>query len=74
MFSGGGNNFVGKSDMLPLLRDYNGQTAFIDCINLPRFESKIASIVLAYQRFIWLCEDLVSDAKIVTYTYYIARP
>ncbi|EAQ96685.1 hypothetical protein [Congregibacter litoralis] len=74
MFSGGGNDIVGKNDMLPLLEEYTGQTDFKDCINMPRFEAKIEAIVLAYQRLIWLCEDVMPNAKIVTHTYDIAKP
>lgn len=74
LFSGGGNDIVGKHDMLPLLNLHENGYSFLDCINLPRFERKIAAIKLAYQRLISLCEDLVPNAKIVTHTYDIAQP
>ena len=38
LFSGGGNDIVGKDDMLPLLNEYSGNMSFLDCINLSRFE------------------------------------
>lgn len=74
MFSGGGNDIVGKNDMLPLLNEYEDGFSYLDCINLPRLEQKIAAILLAYKRLIALCEDIVPDAKIVSHTYDIVKP
>lgn len=74
LFSGGGNDIVGKDDMLPLLNEYSGSINFLDCINLSRLEQKLEAIMLAYRRLISLCEDLVPEAKIVTHTYDIAKP
>ena len=74
LFSGGGNDIVGKDDMLPLLNTYNPGDSYMDCIHLARFGLKIDSIVLAYKRLIALCEEVVPDAKIVTHTYDIAKP
>lgn len=74
MFSGGGNDIVGKNDMLPLLNDYVDGYGYLDCINLPRLQQKLEAIVLAYRRVIALCEDIVPNAKIVTHTYDIAKP
>jgi len=74
MFSGGGNDIVGKNDMLPLLNEYEEGFSFLNCINQPRLEQKIEAIILAYKRLISLCEDIVPHAKIVTHTYDIAEP
>lgn len=74
LFSGGGNDIVGKNDMLPLLREYTGSNDFMDCIHLSRFEEKLQAIVLAYRRLSALCEDIVPEAKVVTHTYDIAKP
>jgi hypothetical protein len=74
MFSGGGNDIVGKNDMLPLLNEYEEGFGFLGCINLPRFEQRLEAIVLAYKRLISLCEDIVPHAKIITHTYDIAKP
>ena len=74
LFSGGGNDIVGKNDMLPLLNEYSGGMSFLDCINLPRFEEKMQAIILSYRRLISLCEDIIPEAKIITHTYDIAKP
>lgn len=74
LFSGGGNDIVGKDDMLPLLKEYNGEEDFIDCLHLDRFENKLEAIILSYRRLLALCEDLIPEAKVVTHTYDIAKP
>lgn len=74
LFSGGGNDIVGKNDMFPLLNEYSSNMSYLDCINLSRLEQKLETIVLSYRRLISLCEDIVPEAKIVTHTYDIAKP
>lgn len=74
LFSGGGNDIVGKNDMLPLLHDYENGMSAHECIDKERFQRKLESIMLAYHRLIDLCADIVPDAKIVTHTYDIPKP
>jgi len=74
LFSGGGNDIVGKNDMLPLLNDYRDNMDYKDCINLTRFERKLDEIELAYRKLVGLCADIVPQAKIITHTYDIAKP
>ena len=74
LFSGGGNDIVGKNDMLPLLREYQAGMTAGACIDLDRFERKLEAILLAYHRLIDLCKDIVPDAKIVCHTYDIPKP
>jgi hypothetical protein len=74
LFSGGGNDIVGKNDMLPLLNKYNSNMGFLDCINIPRFEQRLGAIILSFKKLIDLCEDIIPNAKIVTHTYDIAEP
>jgi hypothetical protein len=74
LFSGGGNDIVGKNDMLPLLNDFEEGMSSLECINIERFENKLSSIILAYRRLIAMCEDMVPSAKIVSHTYDIAKP
>jgi len=74
MFSGGGNDIVGKNDMLPLLNEYEEGFSFLDCINLTRFNQKLEAIMLSYRRIISLCDDIVPQAKIITHTYDIPKP
>ena len=74
LFSGGGNDIVGRNDMLPLLHEYQEGMSALDCINTERFERKLESIMLAYHRLIDLCKDMVPAAKIITHTYDIPKP
>jgi len=74
LFSGGGNDIVGRNDMLPLLREYQAGMTAGECIDLDRFERKLEAILLAYHRLIDLCKDIVPDAKIVCHTYDIPKP
>lgn len=74
MFSGGGNDIVGKDDILPLLKEYQEGYDHLDCIHQERFEQKLDAITLSYRRLIDLCEDLIPTAKIITHTYDIAKP
>lgn len=74
MFSGGGNDIVGKNDMLPLLNHYESGFTALDCINLPRFKERQSAIILAYRKLIAMCGDIVPDLKIVTHTYDIPQP
>ena len=74
LFSGGGNDIVGKHDMLPLLREYQAGMTARECIDLDRFERKMDAILLAYHRLIDLCKDIVPEAKIVSHTYDIPKP
>jgi hypothetical protein len=74
LFSGGGNDIVGKNDMLPLLNEYTQGMSALDCINIERFEHKLTAIELSYRRLIDLCKDVIPNAKIVTHTYDIVKP
>ena len=74
MFSAGGNDIVGKNDMLPLLNQYQEGFSELDCVHQERFSQKLDSIILSYRRLIALCEDIVPSAKIITHTYDIAKP
>jgi len=74
LFSGGGNDIVGKTNLPPLLNQYQEGFTYKDCINTTRFEQKLDSVILAYRRLLDLCEDTIPNAKIVTHTYDIARP
>ena len=74
LFSGGGNDIVGKNDMPPLLNEYEQGMSALDCINIERFQHKLTAIELSYRRLIDLCKDLIPNAKIITHTYDIAKP
>jgi hypothetical protein len=74
LFSGGGNDIVGKHDMLPLLKEYSPGMTALDCIDQHRFERKIDAIMLAYHRLVDLCADIVPNATIITHTYDIPMP
>jgi hypothetical protein len=74
LFSGGGNDIVGKNDMLPLLNHYQAGMSATQCIDQLRFSQKLEAIMLAYRNLVDLCADVVPDAKIVTHTYDIPQP
>ena len=74
LFSGGGNDIVGKRDLLPLLREYQSGFSAEDCINIPKFERKLASIALAYDELIDLRDAYIPHARIITHTYDITEP
>lgn len=74
LFSGGGNDVVGKWDLERLLNEYQPGFGVSDCINAPRLARKLKQIELAYQELAELCEEYAPNARIVTHTYDIVRP
>lgn len=74
LFSGGGNDIVGKDDLLPLLNEYSAGMTHLECIHQERFARKLDSIVLAYQRLIDLVIDVAPHVTVVTHIYDIAKP
>lgn len=74
MFSGGGNDIVGKNDMFPLLNDYVTGMTYRECINQPMFDKKLEEIINAFSKLILLCESISSNIKIITHTYDITTP
>ncbi len=74
LFSGGGNDIVGKRDMPALLRRHQPGFSAVDCIHLPRFERKLDAIMLAYEELVDLRDEYIPHAKIITHTYDIAQP
>ena len=74
LFSGGGNDVVGKWDMDRLLNHYEHGFSALDCINTSRFKRKLQQIKLAYEELIELRDDYAPSAKIVTHTYDLLKP
>lgn len=74
LFSAGGNDIVGESDLDPLIEDYTDQADFMDCIKTNAFNNKLDKIIEAYRNMIALWEQVVPNAKIITHTYDIAKP
>lgn len=74
LFSGGGNDIVGKRDLLPLLRDYQDGFDAIDCIHVERFTRKLDAIELAYDELGDLVDEHIPQAVIITHTYDISKP
>jgi hypothetical protein len=68
LFSGGGNDIVGSS-LLPLLNTYRDGMDYMDCINHPRFEARLAGIKLAYDELAHLRDDYQSQAWVFTHAY-----
>lgn len=74
LFSGGGNDVVGKWDMDRLLNFYQNGYSARDCINDVRFKRKLQQIRLAYEELIELRDDYAPKAIIVTHTYDLLKP
>jgi len=68
LFSGGGNDIVGSS-LLPLLNDHRDGMDYMDCINHPRFEARLAGIKLAYEELAHLRDDYQPQAWVFTHAY-----
>lgn len=74
LFSGGGNDVVGKWDMERLLRPYEPGFTATDCIHTKRFQRKLLQIRLAYEELIELRDEYAPSARIVTHTYDFLKP
>jgi hypothetical protein len=74
LFSGGGNDIVGKRDMLGLLNRYKLGYSPKQCINTEQLANKLRAIMLAYEQLIELRNTHAPHAKIITHSYDIAKP
>lgn len=74
LFSGGGNDVVGKWDMERLLKPYRPGYQAADCIHKQRFRRKLLQIRLAFEELIELRDDYAPSAQIVTHTYDFLTP
>ncbi len=74
LFSGGGNDVVGKWDMDRLLNKYKKGFTAEQCVNAKRFKRKLQRIRLAYEELLELRNDYAPGAKIVTHTYDFLKP
>lgn len=69
LFSGGGNDIVGKDDMPFFLNTYiNGMNAN-DCIKWSRLNIRMSQIEIAYAELIAIRDELCKDTKILTHGY-----
>jgi len=73
LFSGGGNDIVGRS-LLTLLNSCQSGMEWIDCINFPRFERRIREREDAYRELAALRDDYQPKARIFTHGYDYATP
>lgn len=74
LFSGGGNDVVGKWDMERLLNAYQPGFSARACINAKRFKRKLLQIRLAYEELIELRNEYAPSACIITHTYDFLKP
>ncbi|MDP1766786.1 MAG: hypothetical protein Q8K83_07805 [Methylotenera sp.] len=77
LFSGGGNDIVGKWDFDFMLNDYSAGMTAEDCINKKRFERRIDQIKLAYMdllEYTFTYAKSKSTIKVITHTYDKAIP
>ena len=73
LFSGGGNDIVGRC-LLPLLNRFQDGMTWQDCINMPRFERRFREIEDAYEELAALRDDYQPKATIFTHAYDYAIP
>ncbi|WHR52404.1 peptidase C14 [Vibrio furnissii] len=76
LFSGGGNDIVGKYDFDFFIRKYESGYSWLDCIDQGRINLKLEQIKLTYKILCQLTQEFSQNEsiKIVTHTYDIARP
>ena len=74
LFSGGGNDIVGKRDMLALLNPYQEGYSAQQCINSQQFENKLNAIMLAFEALLELRNRHTPNAKVIVHSYDIAKP
>lgn len=69
LFSGGGNDIVGKGDIEPLLKRKRSAMTWEQCIEKTRFRRKLGQIKGSYEDLIDLRDDHCPRATIVTHGY-----
>jgi lysophospholipase L1-like esterase len=76
LFSAGGNDIVGESDLDPLIKEYDPALhhGWEDVIEKDLFDKKLDAILDAYLRMIELYKSLAPAASIVTHTYDCVNP
>ena len=76
LFSGGGNDIVGRYDFDYFLLPKTPGNTWQDCINRNRFERRLEQIKLAYADLVELTVQYSAnpDIRIVTHTYDLANP
>ncbi len=74
LFSGGGNDVVGKWDMERLLNTYEEGFTVADCINQPRLTRKLKRVTLAYEELLELRDEYAPATIIITHTYDLLQP
>ena len=74
LFSGGGNDIVGRWDMDRLLNQFELGSSALDCIRIDRLERKLKRISLAYSELLEIRNDHSPETLVVTHTYDIPSP
>ncbi|MGD8643473.1 MAG: hypothetical protein PVI15_04235 [Chromatiales bacterium] len=74
LFSGGGNDVVGKWDMERLLKTHEPGFTAADCIHQDRLKRKLKRIGLAYEELLELRDEYAPDTLIITHTYDLLQP
>ncbi len=75
LFSGGGNDIVGKNDFERFLKPYrNSYTTGRQCVNLQRLNRKIKQIGLAYQELLDIRDHYSPNTLVMTHTYDYPYP
>lgn len=74
LFSGGGNDIVGRYDFGFLLNEKQDGMGWKDCINADRLKLKLSQLELVYRELIERTMEIRPNLRIVTHTYDWALP
>ncbi|MCG8684734.1 MAG: hypothetical protein MI892_07665 [Desulfobacterales bacterium] len=74
LFSGGGNDLVGRYDFGFLINEKKGSMDWKACINKDHLDIKIQQLELVYMEMMERILDLKPKFKVITHTYDLALP
>ena len=74
LFSGGGNDIVGKYDLCPLLNPYRRGYTAAQCIDTDRFDRRKSEIADSFEHLLEACRLHSPNTFVVTHNYDIPQP
>lgn len=74
LFSGGGNDVVGKHDFERFLVPYTDQRSAAECVHLPRLQRKAKQIAGAFEELLDIRDHFSPETVVMTHTYDYPYP
>lgn len=74
LFSGGGNDLVGRYDMDRLLKPYKAGYSAQDCVRQQALDRKLKQVELAYTELLDIRNTYAPSAVVITHTYDYVQP